>query len=217
MVTNSETAALAFHNSRLANQVMAPLRKLTALELLGRSPVPITIPEFPDAVFYFAHPRASKMKDFFTTRDRIMEAMKAKGEGELTVEAVSRAGVEFIEMMRVSQCELLASILVNEDGTPVFPTTKPLNEDGTPNEDYVSGGQEVANEMSRENFQIFTREMLVFLGMSPKVQKNVTPADEAMGEKSDEEIRSDLITLEDELDADYVTTAEGESDHNPNA
>lgn len=208
MATNSENAALAFHQSRLTNQVMAPLRKLTALELLGRSPVPINIPEFPDAVFYFAHPRARQIINFFQTRDRIMEGMKEKGEGELSVDAVSRAGGEFIEMMRISQCDLLASILVDEDGTPVFPTS----------EEYKTGGEEIANEMSRENFQIFTREMLVFLGMSPKVQKNVTPdEDKTTGEKSDEEVRSDLITLEDELDADHVAVVEGESDHNPNA
>jgi hypothetical protein len=207
--------------SRMAQQAATPLRKLTAMELLGRGPVEIHVPEFPDAVFYFRQPSAPQVIAFFESKDRIFREVEKQRKridelrvndgvtdsGEklekaesstspgdlLTAEDIANISSGLIEEMRLSTCKLLAVMLVNETGEP------------------VCSFDEIANEMSRENYLILAREMTTFLGAKMGVRK----IDDQV--KTDEDVQSDLILLEDEIDKKDSKPVEEEGDSNPNS
>lgn len=192
--------SLSFHNSRITQQSTSGLRKLTAIELLGRTPVPVSIPEFDGAVFYFSHPSARTVISFYQARDRMLkeieEAKKANdemrgisGEGDggaetTTLEILSKIDSIATEVHDLT-CGILAETLVSESGEPIFT------------------GEEIAQKMSRENFVILSGEMFKFLTRGLSLSKSQVENDKADDdEKSDDDIKADLIVLEDELDLD---------------
>lgn len=190
---------LSFQASRVADQAAAPLRKLTALELLGRAPQPISIPEFDGAVFYFSNPPAKQVLEFFESRSRIVREMqKAQkaNNGDLSEadaeQVTSIITPEQTEDMRLASCKLLALMVVNEDGTPMFTL------------------EQVSEEMSREMFMILTTEMTKFLnrGMGAGIKRAAKVKDGYDSENGDEDTKSALITLEDELDTPSTPSPE---------
>jgi hypothetical protein len=217
--------ALGFHSTRAAQQSMSGFRKLTALELLGRSPVPISISEFDGAVFYFSHPSARQVMTFFQSRDRIIKEIQgihakmttalvqqateaAEEQDMMTATATAKTAVssstsDFLgdpdaggltnEIHKLT-CDLLTVVLVDESGAPMFT------------------GDQIANEMSKDNFLIFSVEMFKFLVGTSKAKSVDTESEDEP--KSDEEVKADLITLEDELDSKPVDAAEVEEPKN---
>jgi len=234
--SNSGTAAAAaaspeaesFHASSTT-----ALRRLTAIELLGRNPVAVRIPEFGEGVVvYMTQPNAKRMVRFFTERDRFLndlralrakaarlEKEKAKAAAVANEDGVTAGAADTVDRadtipdfdfdnspVRKMTAKLIAEVITDQDGNPI------LTE------------EQVSEEMSVPNYQVLTREVMIFLGaMSPVSREN----NEDQKKEAEDELESDLIKLEDEIDKrqrEEQDEEEGEGetgsesgDPNPNA